>query len=335
MLTTRLSDVMTGCGGNDTTCSRRSTLARGRSTNGTRKGRPGSGGGGERPSRSMITALAWGTTRTALAMVDTTKSTSTARTMSAMMPLSIPGRSLLARDGALRWDRAAEYGVGVVGGDDGGGAVDAHDLDVAADLERVPAGRGAGAPHLAADLDPAVVTADGDEHLALGADEGGGAGRRLRSGALQVPQQGRAGGQQEQTGRGGEHDEFDGERGAEGGGDRGGDGAAGDHEKDEVERQHLDGAGEQRSGEPEQPRVLAEVHHRLPARQLTPILTRHLPGGENRPLVSPDEGGPPNGSRCWCPRAGGGGGRSACRRSERRPAGGRRRPGPAAAAARG
>src|SRR4051812_41986685 len=170
----------------------------------------------------MSTALACGTTRTALAMVDTTKSTSTARTMSAMMPLSIPGRSLLARCGALRWDRAAEYGVGVVGGDAGGGAVEAHALDVAAALEGVPAGRGAGAPHLAADLDPAVVTADGDEHLALGADEGGGAGRRLRRGALQVPQQGRAGGPQGQAGRGGENHRVDGEGGAGGGGDPGG-----------------------------------------------------------------------------------------------------------------
>jgi hypothetical protein len=42
MLTTRLSEVITGCGGNETTCSRRSTTARGRSTNGTRKCRPAS-----------------------------------------------------------------------------------------------------------------------------------------------------------------------------------------------------------------------------------------------------------------------------------------------------
>ena len=40
MLTTRLSDVMTGCGGKVTTCSRRSMLARTLSTNGMRKCRP-------------------------------------------------------------------------------------------------------------------------------------------------------------------------------------------------------------------------------------------------------------------------------------------------------
>ena len=42
MLTTRLSDVMTGCGGKDTTCSRRSTPARTRSTNGMSRCRPAS-----------------------------------------------------------------------------------------------------------------------------------------------------------------------------------------------------------------------------------------------------------------------------------------------------
>ncbi|SHW55116.1 Uncharacterised protein [Mycobacteroides abscessus subsp. abscessus] len=36
MFTVRLSSVITGCGGKDTTRSRRSTLARIRSTNGTR-----------------------------------------------------------------------------------------------------------------------------------------------------------------------------------------------------------------------------------------------------------------------------------------------------------
>ena len=42
MLTTRLSEVITGCGGNDTTCSRRSTPARTRSTNGMSRCRPAS-----------------------------------------------------------------------------------------------------------------------------------------------------------------------------------------------------------------------------------------------------------------------------------------------------
>ena len=41
MLTTRLSSVITGCGGNDTTCSRRSISGRSRSMNGTTSARPG------------------------------------------------------------------------------------------------------------------------------------------------------------------------------------------------------------------------------------------------------------------------------------------------------
>ena len=41
MLTTRLSSVITGCGGNETTCSRRSIVARMRSTKGTTSVRPG------------------------------------------------------------------------------------------------------------------------------------------------------------------------------------------------------------------------------------------------------------------------------------------------------
>jgi hypothetical protein len=42
MPTTRLSSVMTGCGGNATTCSRRSISGFRRSTNGTMSASPGS-----------------------------------------------------------------------------------------------------------------------------------------------------------------------------------------------------------------------------------------------------------------------------------------------------
>src|SRR5436305_1405363 len=55
MLTTRLSSVITGCGGNETTCSRRSSSGRTRATNGTQSASPGEsardhrrGQGGER-----------------------------------------------------------------------------------------------------------------------------------------------------------------------------------------------------------------------------------------------------------------------------------------------
>src|SRR4051795_10619649 len=166
----------------------------------------------------MSTALACGTTRTALAMVDTTKSTRTARTISAMiLPVSIAGRSLLAPDGAVRWDRATQRGTGCTGGDDSGGAVDADHGDLAADLERVAAGGVAGRPHLARELHPAAVAAHRHEHLALGSDQGGGARRRLGDAPAHVGQQGWAGGKQEEAARPGEDEELDGERGPEGG----------------------------------------------------------------------------------------------------------------------
>ena len=61
MLTTRLSEVITGCGGKDTTCSRRSTLARTLSTNGIRRCRPrleGAGVAGRAARRSARSAAA-------------------------------------------------------------------------------------------------------------------------------------------------------------------------------------------------------------------------------------------------------------------------------------
>src|SRR5579859_4836460 len=64
MLTTRLSFVMTGCGGNETTCSRMSSSLRTRSRNGVSKFSPGCRVRWYRPSRSTTISVACGTMRT-------------------------------------------------------------------------------------------------------------------------------------------------------------------------------------------------------------------------------------------------------------------------------
>ena len=88
MFTTRLSSVITGCGGKETTCSRRSTSGRRRSTNGTSSASPGS-------SVRVVAAEALhdarhapaGTIRTARASVYTTTNATTIRTIA---PADIP-----------------------------------------------------------------------------------------------------------------------------------------------------------------------------------------------------------------------------------------------------
>ncbi len=79
--TVRLSCVITGCGGNDTTCSRRSTFARTLSRKGTRKFNPGDATVRNRPSRSTTADWACGTTINAFVTTMTTNSASTATTM--------------------------------------------------------------------------------------------------------------------------------------------------------------------------------------------------------------------------------------------------------------
>src|SRR3954447_13216284 len=87
MLTTRLSEVITGCGAKLTTCSRRSTRARTWSTNGIRKCGPASSVREYLPSRSTISAVACGTMRIALLMAEIVKITNRPRTMRPMTSL--------------------------------------------------------------------------------------------------------------------------------------------------------------------------------------------------------------------------------------------------------
>src|SRR5271168_2682337 len=83
MPTTRLSRVMTGCGGKLTTCSRRSMSGRSRSTNGVTTFRPACSVRWYRPNRSTIPAVACGMMRTDRAMTSTMRTT---RTTSRMVP---------------------------------------------------------------------------------------------------------------------------------------------------------------------------------------------------------------------------------------------------------
>src|SRR5580765_7111039 len=81
MLTTTLSSVITGCGWNETTCSRRSTISRTRSTNGTTIVRPAFRVREYRPNRSTTPARAWGTTRIVRQSASRTNATTPARTI--------------------------------------------------------------------------------------------------------------------------------------------------------------------------------------------------------------------------------------------------------------
>ena len=77
MPTTRLSLVMTACGGKPTTCSRMSILLRTWSTTGTSRWMPGSSVRLYLPSRSMTKTDACGTIRTVLNRMTATRPATT------------------------------------------------------------------------------------------------------------------------------------------------------------------------------------------------------------------------------------------------------------------
>src|SRR5947199_2105397 len=156
MFTTRLSSVITGCGGNETTCSRRSTSGRTRSANGTTIDSPGSSTRWNRPSRSTTPARACGTIRIARI---TTSRTTTAIASRTITPADM-GYLLVGcpRCGPLRsrmtsGDRSLR--------DQRRGALDLQDIDAHARREHeVVVARPRG-PHLAADLHRPVTVVDG------------------------------------------------------------------------------------------------------------------------------------------------------------------------------
>ena len=182
MLTTRLSEVMTGCGGKLTTCSRRSTVARGRSMNGTRKCSPAPRVFWYLPSRSMITAVACWTIRTARSTVVTATTTSRIRTM--------VSRTWAKSTAQCSVSVGTAPGGGASARTEGGRPVDADDDDVGAGGQPVAALGGARAPGLARELDlPAAVVDLGEGERAppgQGVDVGGGVGDGAVDGPLDV-----------------------------------------------------------------------------------------------------------------------------------------------------
>src|SRR6266540_4826772 len=146
MFTTRLSSVMTGCGANETTCSRRSILSRMRSTNGTTSVSPGVSVRLYRPRRSTTPARACGMMRTVRASTKSTKSATTAST------ISVVTTGLLFVDERRR-------------------ALDLDDLGARTRLEHLVLHVRPSRPLLAADANAPAVQVDALDHERFRADE--------------------------------------------------------------------------------------------------------------------------------------------------------------------
>src|SRR3954462_10303664 len=208
--TTRLSSVITGWGGNETTCSRRSSSGLTRSTNGTISASPGASVREYGPSRSTIPARACGTIRTPDAA---TKNRNTARTISAMTAGSTTASS-------FRDERRS--------------APDLDDLHLLAGLDHLIVIVGAGGPHLAAYPHAAETLVVGDplhDHRTA-ADE------RRRAGAQQRRLAAVRAGERAQRGEEGDRDDQEhrpaDQRAAAGAADDGGEqGAAGERGQEE------------------------------------------------------------------------------------------------------
>src|SRR5580693_2009546 len=122
MPTTRLSRVMTGCGGKLTTCSRRSISGRSRSTNGVTTFRPAFSVRWYRPNRSTIPAVACGMMRTDRTMARTTRMTRTTSRMVATRVLmlgspprpggELPGSYLKRYRPRASWTREVLFSAG-------------------------------------------------------------------------------------------------------------------------------------------------------------------------------------------------------------------------------
>src|SRR3954452_1743108 len=182
MPTTRLSSVITGCGGDETTCSRRSISGLTRSTNGTTSARPGSSVRWKRPRRSTTPARAWGTIRTPDAA---TNSTNRKITIRAITPPD-------TRHSSFGHERR--------------GAPDLDHLNPLARLEDPLVVERARAPVLTLELDGPAVLVGALEHDRVAADEPRGAGAQLRREApVRARERAQAEEQDDGDGDGGEH----------------------------------------------------------------------------------------------------------------------------------
>src|SRR3954451_13484720 len=166
MFTTRLSSVITGCGSNEITCSRRSSSGRTRSMNGITIVSPGVRVRAQRPSRSTTPARACGITRTVLASATMMKSATRASTI-----------------------RAAT--AGLLFDDEGGRALDLDHVHAGSFLEDLVLEVRARRPFFAADPDTSAVDVDAAENDGLAPDERVRAGSR-DGGQAHVPARNRS-----------------------------------------------------------------------------------------------------------------------------------------------
>src|SRR6266508_7034640 len=140
MDTTRLSEVITGCGRKLTTCSRMSTLVRTASMNGISRFSPGVSVRWYLPSRSTTSIRCCGTTRTDRTNVTTTKRANTAaNVMRKTSSTSIPPHQ-------------------------GGSALDLNDPDPFSDRIGLAHVVRPGEPGFTLDLDHSVLGVDGLHH---------------------------------------------------------------------------------------------------------------------------------------------------------------------------
>src|SRR5918996_1413545 len=223
MLITRLSSVITGCGGNETTCSRRSIRGFKRSAYWTTSAGAGSRG-------------AWGMIRMPR---DSVMSTTTATTMSTIRVAT--GRpSWVAYESLFGYQR--------------GGAVDLEHLDPGAGLESLVLVERAGAPDLAADLHLTAATVHALEHHGGGADQRCGPGaqgqRRAQMAASNRPQH-----RERRGGHGYEDDPLERHPAAGQRDDRRCHGRDSHRPEEEPEREHLSHREQPRSDHPQDPLV--------------------------------------------------------------------------------
>src|SRR6202000_1347784 len=142
MFRVRLSSVITGCGGTDTTRSRRSTRARTRSMNGISRVSCPLIVRLYRPSRSITAASACGISATDLATTMIANTTSTANKNS---PAVAPCMEFSYCSRGLRVP------------DHSSGPIDMHDGDAFAGFEHITLIQWPRGPHLTVDFDPALV----------------------------------------------------------------------------------------------------------------------------------------------------------------------------------
>src|SRR4051794_36765195 len=229
MFTVRLSSVMTGCGGKETTCSRRAISRRPRSTYGTSSARPGSSVRSNRPRRSTTPARACGTLRIERATV---RSTTNAIASSTISPAVIATTSSF--------------------GDQRGRSLDLHHVDARTGFEHRALVVRPCAPHLAADLHLAVVRI----HTLY--DQGALADQRRRACAQRgrhprVPQRDRPQEHERRQRQDDEYGELQDDAAADGRHDRRHRCCQRDRAQEEAEREDLsdrEGGGDDRPGDP-------------------------------------------------------------------------------------